>query len=54
MRGRWRKLFLRFLDFVFCYIFGTNLRLFIIFHRDIGASRTLKISGIVLWGCDIS
>ena len=49
MRGGGKKLFLSFLDFLFSYIFETNLCLFIIFQRNVGTSRILTVSGIVLF-----
>ena len=49
MRVRGRKLFLSFLDFLFRYIFETNLRLFFIFQRNLRPSRTLATSEIVLF-----
>ena len=48
MRERGRKLFLSFLDFI-CYIYETNMCLFIIFQRNLGPPRTFATSRIVLF-----
>ena len=40
--------FFFFLDFLFCYISETNLRLFTVFEANLGLSRSLTTSGIVL------
>ena len=49
MRGGARNLFLSFLDFLIRYLFETNLRLFVIFQKNLGPLRTLAASGIVLF-----
>ena len=49
MRGGARNLFLSFLDFLIRYLFETNLCLFVIFQKNLGPSRTLAASGIVLF-----